>query len=107
MSDRDLLRLYIDDLEDGNEFFKNDTLDGILTDAGDDTHLAAARCWQIKAARVSDWYLSQTDGSLLARNQVFDHCKAMVDFHLNLSPGELVNVQLDSQGASSSQSVEF
>ncbi len=104
--ERDLLRLYVADKEDGSQQFTNDQLDVFLTDAANDVHLAANRVWLVKAATVADWFMTQTDGSLFARQQVFDHCKAMADYHLDRSGGEMVNVSLDS-GSSSPQSVEF
>ena len=102
--DRSLLRLYIDDQLDGNERFDDLKLDDFLTQAGGDVHLAAARIWAIKAATVFDWYFSQTDGSILNREQVFDHCMAMAKYHEGRSSGEIISVAMDSGGGGSSTS---
>jgi hypothetical protein len=92
-----ILRLYIDDAEDGTQQFDNETLNLFMDQSDGDMHLAAYRLWLVKAATVSDWFLTQTDGSLFARQQVFDHCKAMADYHLDRSTGDIVNVGLTTR----------
>lgn len=93
---RALLRLYIDDPENGGEFFDNGTLDTLISAASDDLHVAASRAWGIKAARVNDWYLVQVDGALFSRQQVFEHCMSMVDFHEKRSEASIVSVRMST-----------
>lgn len=97
MEDVDLLRLYISDPTNGEEIFNDGQLQDVI-DESTDLHAAAAKMWSIKAATVHDWFLSQTDGSLLSRQQVWEHCMAMAKYHEDHSSGEMVNVALDSGG---------
>lgn len=102
-----LLRLYIDDDRDGTERFDDPQLDDFLADADEDVHLAASQIWEIKAATVHDWYLSQTDGALLSRDQVFDHCMAMAKHHEKRSSGQIVSVAMDSGGGGYATTASF
>jgi hypothetical protein len=77
----ELLRLYVDDRKDGTEQFNDDQLQDIIDGADGSLHGAAAEVWGMKAATVSEFYLANVDGSFLSRNQIFDHCMAMVEFH--------------------------
>lgn len=101
-----LLRLYISDPKNGTEIFSDSNLESHL-DSAVDTHAAAAELWSIKAATVHDWYLSQTDGSLLSRDQVFDHCMAMAKYHEDHSSAQIVSVAMDSGGGGYSTQASF
>jgi hypothetical protein len=73
----------------------------LLQQGDGNTHSAAALGWSIKAAHVWDWYLSQTDGALLSRDQVFKHCMDMASYHEGRSSGLIESVQMDSGGGGS------
>jgi hypothetical protein len=103
----ELLRLYIDDKKDGTEKFNDDQLQDFIDRFGEELHAAAAEIWGIKAARVTEYYLTNIDGSFLSRNQVFDHCMAMADFHRHGGSADTMeSVQL-STGNTSDSSSEF
>lgn len=92
-----LLRFYVDDpVSDPDKMFDDTQMELFIDQNDGDLHAAAAEIWGIKAATVSTWYLAQTDGSLLARQQVFDHCLKMQDFHrTHGGPSTLVSVLMD------------
>lgn len=91
-----LLRLYVDDkATDPDKLFSDPELQNFIDSHPDDLHGAAAEIWGIKAATVSEWYLAQTDGSLLARQQVFDHCLKMQEYHSTKGASTLVSVLMD------------
>lgn len=108
----ELLRLYIDDRKDGTEKFNDTQLQDFIDNASGDLHIAAVEVWSIKAANVSDYYLVNVDGTFLSRNQIFDHCMAMVDFHRANAGGTgafttMQSVQLATSDVSSDSSSEF
>lgn len=109
LSDIQLLRLYLSDPSREDEVFTSTKLQDILDRNSGDVNGAAADGWRVKAATVHDWYLSQTDGSLLSRQQVFDHCMSMVEHFSKRSSSDMVSVALDTLGGGSSatQSLEF
>ena len=103
-----LLRLYVDDkASDPDRLFDDTAMQAFIDAHPDDLHAAASEIWGIKAATVSEWYLSQTDGSLLARQQVFDHCLKMLEFHSNQASGQIVSVLMDGGSAVTEESSEF
>jgi hypothetical protein len=85
--DIELLRLFIADPAGNSQFFTADQLQELLDDNEADVYAAASDAWRIKAANVSDWYTTQLDGSLLSRDQVFDHCMKMVEHFSVLGGG--------------------
>jgi hypothetical protein len=103
-----LLRLYVDDkASDPDRLFDDTAMQAFIDAHPDDLHAAASEIWGIKAATVSEWYLSQTDGSLLARQQVFDHCLKMQDYHNKQGANTLVSVLMDGGSAPEEESSEF
>lgn len=92
---------------DPEKLFDDEAIQGVIDEHVDDIHGAAAELWGIKAARVSEWYMAQTDGSLLARQQVFDHCLKMQDFHSKQAASQIVSVLMDGGSRPSEQSSEF
>jgi hypothetical protein len=98
-----LLRLYIADPSGTTEFLHDDTLQILFLQNDSNLFATASECWRIKAANVADWYLANIDGAFLSRNQVWEHCMAMVDHYSNISGGAgtaagavLTNVEMDS-----------
>ena len=87
VSDIAMVRLYIDDPAGSNQVFSSVVIQQVLDGVDGDLHSAAAELWSMKAATVWDWYMSQTDGALLDREKVFQHCMDMVMHHRALSSG--------------------
>lgn len=104
-----LLRLYVDDRQEGTEVFPDTELQNFLDASGGDVDLAASKVWLVKAASVHDWYFSSTDGAILSREQVFDHCMTMSKHFEGRSSGEIESVRMDSGGGgfSTTTSSEF
>lgn len=103
-----LLRFYVDDkATDPDKLFSDPELQEFIDANPDDLHTVAADIWGIKAARVSEWYLAQTDGSLLARQQVFDHCLKMQDYHRGQGSSIIVSVLMDGGSRGTEDSSEF
>lgn len=96
-SDLALLRLYIADPAGSDQVFETSTLSDILDRNSGDLNSAASELWGIKAATVADWYMSQTDGALLSRDQVFDHCLKMQKTYKSMSSSQIVNRTLTTQ----------
>jgi len=94
-SDVSLVRLYIDDPAGQSQRFET-TLIQQLIDSTGDVHAAAAELWAMKAATVSLWYLSQTDGALLDREKVFRHCMDMSDYHRQVSGASIISVEMST-----------
>lgn len=97
LTDVEMLRLFVDDPAGNDAVFTTPVLQGILEGANSDIDSAASIVWQMKAARVNEWYLSQTDGALLSRDQVFDHCMKMVEFYGNRSAGTFESVRMTTR----------
>lgn len=95
-SEIELVRLYTDDRDDGTHelFLEDDEVQSIVDGASNDLHTAASRIWGMKAARVHEWYTTSLDGSYLSREQVFDHCLKMAEFHKGYASGELVSTRM-------------
>jgi hypothetical protein len=98
-----LLRLYIADPSGNTEFLHDETLETLFSQNEENLFATASEAWRIKAANVADWYLANIDGSFLSRNQVWEHCMAMVDHYSKISGGAgtaagaiLTNVEMDS-----------
>lgn len=102
-SDIQLLRFYIDDPASESETFTSAQLQDFIDRFGD-LHSAAAELWSIKAATVSEWYLTNTDGALLNRGEVFKHCKEMVDHHRSVSSESMISVDLNTRDPASTSS---
>lgn len=99
LDDRELLRLYLDDLphpETGDVFFRDDQLDRLVTDTTD-LYGAAAMGWRIKAARVVEWFNVDLDGAELSMGQAFRHAMDMAKAFGNESSGEIRSVKMDSE----------
>jgi len=92
-SDIELLRLYVNDPAGESETFTGSKLQDFITTFGD-LHAAAAEVWMFKAATVSEWYLSQTDGALLDRGSVFKHCMEMAEYHRGLGISAFDSISL-------------
>lgn len=115
VSDIAMVRLYIDDPAGSNQVFSSVVIQQVLDGVSSDLHSAAAELWAMKAATVWDWYMSQTDGALLDREKVFQHCMDMVGFHRALSSGGslgsggggIVSVALSTGNNDSEESSEF
>jgi hypothetical protein len=112
ISDIAMVRLYIDDPAGANQVFSSTVIQQILDGVDGDLHGAAAELWSMKAATVWDWYMSQTDGALLDREKVFQHCQDMMMFHKTLASGSLggggiVSVALSTGNNDSEESSEF
>jgi len=104
-----LIRMYTDDSAGPDEVVHDPELRG-LWDLLESVEGVAARVWRIKAAKVSEWYLTNVDGSFLSRNQVFDHCIAMAEYYEKLggTSDVAVNVGLTGPNAvDDSASSEF
>jgi hypothetical protein len=111
---RALLRLYIADPAGTTEFLHDDTLDTLFSQNEENLFATASEAWRIKAANVADWYLANIDGSFLSRNQVWEHCMAMVDHYGQLSGGAgtaagatITNVEMDSGFQTETAEAEF
>jgi hypothetical protein len=98
-----LLRLYIADPAGNTEFLHDEMLEALFSQNDENLFATASECWRIKAANVADWYLANIDGSFLSRNQVWEHCMAMVEHYSAISGGAgtaagavLTNVEMDS-----------
>lgn len=109
-----LLRLYIADPAGNTEYLHDDTLQTLFSQNEDNLFATAAECWRIKAANVADWYLANIDGSFLSRNQVWEHCMAMVDHYSKIAGGVgttsgvgLINVEMDSGFQTQTSEGEF
>lgn len=102
---KSLIRLYTDDPAGPDELVKDSVLQG-LWDEMDSIEGVASRVWRIKAATVSEWYLSNIDGSFLSRNQVFEHCLKMAEHYETLGgvSGVFVNVGLTGPNATDEDS---
>jgi len=106
---RQLIRLYANDPSGPTEVVKDAVINELWTEV-EVVEAVAARMWRIKAGTVSEWYLTNIDGSFLSRNQVFDHCIAMAEHYETLggTSGVMVNVGLIGPNAvDSSASSEF
>jgi hypothetical protein len=106
-TDIELLRLYIADPAGQDQVFATTLLADTLDRNSGDVNAAAAEMWGIKAATVADWYLSQTDGALLSRDQVFQHCLKMQTQYKSLSSSSMVNVRMTTQSDDLVESSEF
>jgi hypothetical protein len=109
-----LLRLYIADPSGNNEFLHDDTLEILFGQNDSNLFATASEAWRIKAANVADWYMANIDGSFLSRNQVWEHCMAMVDHYSKISGGAgtaagaiLTNVEMDSGFQTQASESEF
>lgn len=86
------LRLFIDDPAGNTQFLDDSVLNVFIEDNEGDLSLAASQLWKIKAARVSEWYTTNLDGSFLSRDQVFTHCMQMSQQFA--AAGGMSNIQL-------------
>lgn len=108
-----LLRLYIADPAGQSEYLHDDMLEILFLRNEENLFATASEAWRIKAANVADWYLANIDGSFLSRNQVWEHCIAMVDYYSKLSAGAgtagtgLTNVEMDSGFQTQTSEAEF
>lgn len=110
IGDLELLRLYVDDIDDGTHelFLQDNDLEAILDSVTDDVHAAAVKIWLMKAARVNEWYQANIDGSYLSRDQVFDHCTKMADYHKQYASGQIISVEMtNTYDESESASIEY
>lgn len=101
-SDRSLLRLYVGDPAGPDEVLSDSVLDELYDGPAEGSiEGAAARAWRIKAATVTEWYMTNVDGAFLSRDQVFDHCVKMAGYYEGVSGTSfaMINVGLSGPNA--------
>lgn len=107
LSEITLLRLYIADPAGSDAKFPSPTLEAIIENHENDLYAAAAEVWSIRAGDVHEYYMAQIDGSLMSREQVFEHCLMMQKMYEQKAGNKMTNVALDSGFTSEEASSEF
>jgi len=108
-SEIELVRLYTDDRDDGTHdlFLEDDEIQSIVDGVTNDLHAASNKIWLMKAARVHEWYTTSLDGGYLSREQVFEHCLKMAEYHKQYASNALISVSMENTYDADAESLSY